>query len=274
MAIGIRTSGSARWALVVAACALLSNGEVTNASAYEALTSSRSPGGGLAWRRQPGPTFDIDVRSDGWTRIVFPPAVTISSAELLDDVGFRARISQANVLAVRSVVESGLASRLSVVSTDGKPYSFALRADRRGGDVALFLQTASASPQKAVAAQSAPPTASDRAPNGLRTDATVPVAPDPVRAPDTLPIWEVSTGQSLRTVLQAWTKREGWQLSWETNYDYPLAASARFQGPFLDALASVAKAFQSAEPPLRVMVYRENRSIRVKTGASLDGVEP
>lgn len=77
-------------------------------------------------------------------------------------------------------------------------------------------------------------------------------------APVALPKWQAQKGLSLHQVLDGWAKDAGWNVSWETDYDYRLEANAEFTGSFPQAVEEAVNAFANAYPPVLVTVYKNN----------------
>jgi Toxin co-regulated pilus biosynthesis protein Q. len=77
--------------------------------------------------------------------------------------------------------------------------------------------------------------------------------------------WAVMSGAELRTTLEGWARVAGWTLVWDSEVDYRLRASARFDGDFENAVAKFVDAIHNTAPELRVTLYRGNRVIHVET---------
>ena len=60
--------------------------------------------------------------------------------------------------------------------------------------------------------------------------------------------WAAQRGDTLRKVLAGWCQRSGVELQWLAEYDYPVEASAHFNGSFEDALRSLLAGFEAAHP--------------------------
>ena len=60
--------------------------------------------------------------------------------------------------------------------------------------------------------------------------------------------WSAERGDTLRKVLSEWCRRSGVELQWLAEYDYPMEASAHFNGGFEDAVRSLLAGFESAHP--------------------------
>jgi hypothetical protein len=68
-----------------------------------------------------------------------------------------------------------------------------------------------------------------------------------------------TTQASLEKTLARWCRRARCRLVWRPRHDYRLEAQARFRGPFLHALALLARALALARVPLTLRYYRGNR---------------
>jgi hypothetical protein len=60
--------------------------------------------------------------------------------------------------------------------------------------------------------------------------------------------WSAGRGETLRKVLTGWCSRAGVELKWLAEYDYPIEATARFNGGFEDAVRSLLAGFDGARP--------------------------
>ncbi|WP_052942157.1 toxin co-regulated pilus biosynthesis Q family protein [Chromobacterium violaceum] len=76
--------------------------------------------------------------------------------------------------------------------------------------------------------------------------------------------WLAERGQSLRTVAQQWARKAGYELVWEADYDFPIAAALRFDGDFLDAMQKLFDAYAAADRPLVVNIYQEQKLVHVQ----------
>lgn len=104
---------------------------------------------------------------------------------------------------------------------------------------------------------------------GLDPISLVPDSYEP--PPPPLPSWPVEAGLSLRGVLEDWTEKAGWGLIWESEYEYPLEASATFQGEFVVAASELIASMRHARPTVTAKFYQGNR-VLVIGNASLDSV--
>lgn len=76
--------------------------------------------------------------------------------------------------------------------------------------------------------------------------------------------WTVRSETTLRTTLEAWSLREGWDLVWDAKNDYRLRASADLGPDFLIAIRALADAVNMSSPDLTVTLYFGNRVIHVR----------
>jgi hypothetical protein len=126
--------------------------------------------------------------------------------------------------------------------------------------VQAALQNAGAPAKPAATAQalvSAAPAAPPPAP---------PAAPPaPAKAvPPPLPTWEIlPRDRSVRAALERWTASAGWQLSWEMAVDYPVVTRTTISGTFETAVEAVAQSLERAEVPVKAVMYRGNRVLRI-----------
>ncbi len=60
--------------------------------------------------------------------------------------------------------------------------------------------------------------------------------------------WAGSRGDTLRKVLENWSRNAGVEVEWLSEYDYPLQASVSYTGSFEDAVRSLLSGFEEAHP--------------------------
>ncbi len=60
--------------------------------------------------------------------------------------------------------------------------------------------------------------------------------------------WVAHSGQSLRAILQDWSKTANVALVWSSDYDYPLQTDIRIQGNYPDAVRTLLAGFGKAQP--------------------------
>jgi len=82
---------------------------------------------------------------------------------------------------------------------------------------------------------------------------------------DQVKSWVVASGQTLQSVLQDWCNKEGWDLVWGTNREYPIEASAVFKGRFLDVASALVRNFSRANPVPYAKFYKGNRVVVIST---------
>ena len=84
--------------------------------------------------------------------------------------------------------------------------------------------------------------------------AAVPVSPFPPAAvavpgsPMVTDSWTADRGETLRKVLEGWSRRANVEFDWLSEYDYPLEASVAFSGGFEGAVRSLLMGFENAHP--------------------------
>ncbi len=71
------------------------------------------------------------------------------------------------------------------------------------------------------------------------------------------PQWVARPGSTLKTSVQEWGKKAGWDVVWNADYDYPIKASLTFEGSFLDAITTLFRSYEKAEKPFWVDVYQK-----------------
>lgn len=76
--------------------------------------------------------------------------------------------------------------------------------------------------------------------------------------------WTAGSGMTFDSVLQSWAQRAGWTVLYNTNINYPIEATATFNGPFLKAVEDLTYSVHSHPPPL-VQPYTGNHVILVTT---------
>ncbi|MDR0367344.1 MAG: toxin co-regulated pilus biosynthesis Q family protein [Rickettsiales bacterium] len=96
--------------------------------------------------------------------------------------------------------------------------------------------------------------------------------------PDSRPVlrrevsdWIAREGATLREVLSQWCDIEGWELVWNTKREYPLKASALFQGRFKDVSAALVRTFERAFPSPHAKYFNGNKVLVISTLEEHDG---
>lgn len=77
------------------------------------------------------------------------------------------------------------------------------------------------------------------------------------------PSWTVSAGQTVREVLEAWADMSGWQLVYEPEHDYRIAARAQFDGTFESAVGELITTMHRGGSDLGAQMYAGNRVVRI-----------
>ena len=97
-------------------------------------------------------------------------------------------------------------------------------------------------PAPAPMMQMAPPVPMAVAPVPVYPQAGVPAV---AMATDS---WTAERGETLRKVLEGWSRRANVEFDWMSEYDYPLEASVAFSGGFEGAVRSLLTGFENAHP--------------------------
>lgn len=82
-------------------------------------------------------------------------------------------------------------------------------------------------------------------------------------------IWNITPGQTVKSTLDEWSKKAGWNLHWspEVDYDFPIRFSATFTGEFIGDGGVVSELLQSMKntnSPLRAEFYTKNKVLVIK----------
>ncbi len=77
--------------------------------------------------------------------------------------------------------------------------------------------------------------------------------------------WIVESGKTMRSVLEVWANREGWDLVWATTREYPIEANAVFKGRFVDVASALVRNFARATPVPYAKFYKGNKVIVIST---------
>ena len=80
-----------------------------------------------------------------------------------------------------------------------------------------------------------------------------------------IPTWEIRTSDvSIKGTLERWAResKEGWQISWETPFDFPTTLEAKFSGSFEEALWAVIEGLSGSEAPVQAVLY-SNKVVRI-----------
>lgn len=76
--------------------------------------------------------------------------------------------------------------------------------------------------------------------------------------------WAITPADgTLRTALQSWAEKAGWQLHWEASVDVPITVSATFNGDFREAVKRLFSALSASDVALNALLYTGNNVLRV-----------
>ncbi len=88
---------------------------------------------------------------------------------------------------------------------------------------------------------------------------------DIIPVENTVDQWAVTQGETLRIVLEDWAKKAGWDVVWNTTREYPIQASAMFNGRFMDVASALVRNFSRAQPAPYAKFYKGNKVIVIQT---------
>ncbi|MDD4615678.1 MAG: TcpQ domain-containing protein [Alphaproteobacteria bacterium] len=181
--------------------------------------------------------------------------------------GFASRVPLA--LALRQVlpadrgfsIDQGVDKDTQVSYKGGKPWGETLKAmlapvgldyREQGGIVTVARVAAAPAPASASALTPTPvPLAPALQPTKTQESGHFLALPMPSERQANVPAydgWSAQRGDTLRKVLADWCSRAGVELKWVAEYDYPLEASAHFNGAFEDAVRGLLSGFDQARP--------------------------
>lgn len=73
--------------------------------------------------------------------------------------------------------------------------------------------------------------------------------------------WRADKDRPLRSVLAEWAERAGWQVVWNSGFEYRLEAGASFGGDFIQASGDLLRSMQSVRPAVTGTFFRGNRTL-------------
>lgn len=76
-----------------------------------------------------------------------------------------------------------------------------------------------------------------------------------------LPTWTAEKGHTLRENLRNWGRKEGWDIAWDANVDYPIESSLIMKGDFLSAIEKIIGLYEKADRPLYASAYSSQKLI-------------
>lgn len=80
--------------------------------------------------------------------------------------------------------------------------------------------------------------------------------------------FSVKEGRMLHPTLADWAASAGWELVWNSEFDYRIDAAATFNGDFVDAVSALASAMSDARPVITVEFYKGNHVVVVSNKSS------
>lgn len=131
-------------------------------------------------------------------------------------------------------------------------------ASAAGAGPAKRTQLKPASPQSLPAA-SAPVAAAAQplAVDACDNDAAEDEGFDPGR-------WDMlESDRTLKGTLGRWARDAGWRLVWEAPVDYAVESNSRILGTMEQAVELVVQGMESAETPIKAILYQRNNVIRI-----------
>lgn len=82
--------------------------------------------------------------------------------------------------------------------------------------------------------------------------------------------WRVRKGQTLYGVLSDWGKEEGWDVVWDTEYNYIIRASGSVGGRNIDsAIKNLISSMGDISPKVFIKVYQANKVILVTSSSGI-----
>ena len=80
--------------------------------------------------------------------------------------------------------------------------------------------------------------------------------------------FSVAEGDDLRNVIETWGGANGWKVVWDSQYNYPIAAAAKFDGDFVQAVSALVGAMSGARPSITVDFFTGNHVVVVSNKAA------
>jgi hypothetical protein len=146
--------------------------------------------------------------------------------------------------------------------TDGgttKPFAKLAVAEQLTAAYPQGSDTKSANSSSASSSGQSAATANSTSPEARPAPAAVSVEPPKVSR-----TWEITpSDKTLRSALGRWAASAGWQLVWELPVDYSVESLTAVPGTFEEAVGLVAKGMDSAEVPMKAILYSGNKILRI-----------
>lgn len=83
--------------------------------------------------------------------------------------------------------------------------------------------------------------------------------------------WIISSNKKLSETFREWSKRTDWEIIWNTSYDYPIMADAKFEGDFVQAVTTLIGSMENAKPAIKASFFKGNKKVIITTSA--DSIE-
>lgn len=75
--------------------------------------------------------------------------------------------------------------------------------------------------------------------------------------------WVAKKDQTLRGVLADWAQRAGWNVVYQSGFEYRLEAGAAFGGDFMQATGDLVRSMQSARPVVTATFHTGNKTVLI-----------
>lgn len=76
-------------------------------------------------------------------------------------------------------------------------------------------------------------------------------------------VYQVKQGEEIRDVLYRWTKKNGWQLVWDSKYRYISPVDVTYNGSLLHVIEQLIDSMGNYSPKLHVTLYSRDRIVFV-----------
>ncbi|MGF0335764.1 TcpQ domain-containing protein [Ectopseudomonas toyotomiensis] len=116
--------------------------------------------------------------------------------------------------------------------------------------------------QKQATTTAGSPATKVEAPQATSTAAPV-VSPAPLPKPLSQ-VWVAEAGSTLRESVEGWGEKAGWKVIWaQEDLNYPIAATLRFEGSFMDAIDQLFPLYDDAPRPFVVDGSRPQKLVHI-----------
>lgn len=83
-------------------------------------------------------------------------------------------------------------------------------------------------------------------------------------APASMAQWSANAGDTLHETVEKWAQTASYQIVWDASYDFPIRAGFHLEGDFFQALKQLFEAYERADRPLRVDVYKAQNLVHIQ----------